>query len=211
MLSVMVASLAAFTAYLAFNACVVTLLRLPMPEAACLIIMASYKVGGRALLVCRRPAAGQKAAQGCLRVRLCLPCLALTLPRAAAPSPAPQSAPVAITVISYITSDPQTQGLLAVPCVVGQLVQVFAGQPLAHYLRVRIKRWRRANPLLATAGCSPAAAAAALGVAAAGAAAAGCALDEDEGSADGVMVVVEGADAANRAKTGTATKAYSSG
>ncbi len=32
------------------------------------------------------------------------------------------------------------QGLLAVPCVVGQLLQIFMGQPLSHYLADRIKR-----------------------------------------------------------------------
>ena len=40
---------------------------------------------------------------------------------------------MAITVISYIATVEQTQGLLAVPCVIGQLVQIFVGQPLAHY------------------------------------------------------------------------------
>ncbi|EFN58255.1 hypothetical protein CHLNCDRAFT_20234, partial [Chlorella variabilis] len=35
-----------------------------------------------------------------------------------------KSAPVAVTVISYLTSDVTQQGLLAVPCIVGQLAQV---------------------------------------------------------------------------------------
>jgi hypothetical protein len=45
MLSLLAASLAVYTAYVTFNAAVVALLRLPMPEAACIVIMASYKVG----------------------------------------------------------------------------------------------------------------------------------------------------------------------
>jgi hypothetical protein len=60
-----------------------------------------------------------------------------------------------VTVITYIASDTQTQGLLAVPCVVGQLVQIFVGQPLAHYLADRIARWRRRNPQAAAAPAEP--------------------------------------------------------
>eukprot|EP00877_Chromochloris_zofingiensis_P005101 jgi/Chrzof1/14592/Cz09g08200.t1 len=52
-----------------------------------------------------------------------------------------KSAPVAVTVITYITTDASTQGVLAVPCVVGQLTQIFLGQPIANYLSGRVKRW----------------------------------------------------------------------
>jgi SBF-like CPA transporter family (DUF4137) len=45
-----------------------------------------------------------------------------------------KSAPVAVTVILYITSDASIQGILALPCVVGQIAQVFVDQPIAHYL-----------------------------------------------------------------------------
>lgn len=51
-----------------------------------------------------------------------------------------KSAPVAVTVITYLTSDTEMQGVLAVPCVIGQLVQIFVGQPLAYYLADLIAR-----------------------------------------------------------------------
>lgn len=51
-----------------------------------------------------------------------------------------KSAPVAITTIFYITSDVTAQGLLSVPCVVGQLLQIFVGQPIANYLAGRVQR-----------------------------------------------------------------------
>jgi len=35
---------------------------------------------------------------------------------------------VAVTVITYIASNSATQGLLAVPCVTGQLIQIFMDQ-----------------------------------------------------------------------------------
>ena len=46
-----------------------------------------------------------------------------------------KSAPVAVTVITYITPDISQQGLLAIPCIVGQLAQIFIGSGLARYLR----------------------------------------------------------------------------
>ncbi len=132
---------------------------------------------------------------------------------------------MAVTVITYIAASTQTQGLLAVPCVVGQvgawgggvccllymsmraaswgcflsslcldltlpsprptlfhvppsltitpptinsrsqhqLVQIFVGQPLAHYLADRIKRWKEEHPelpILTTSQLSTAASAA---------------------------------------------------
>jgi len=62
-----------------------------------------------------------------------------------------KSAPVAVAVITYMTADVKTQGVLAVPCVVGQLIQIFLGQPLAHYLSDRVGREEAegaAEPLL---------------------------------------------------------------
>lgn len=56
-----------------------------------------------------------------------------------------KSAPVAVTAVSYITPDPVVQGLLAVPAVTGQLLQIFIGQPLAHFLATKIERWQAAQ------------------------------------------------------------------
>jgi hypothetical protein len=163
MLLVILSTFLVHTIYLVFNTLVVALLRLPMPEAACVVIMASQKVGflaggaaaARAEQKSRsrappRPAGGARppAAAGTEDSRPAPPTSRPPPPPPTPnpPTPTPQSAPVAVTVITYIASDTQTQGLLAVPCVVGQLVQIFVGQPLAHYLADRIVRWRRANP-----------------------------------------------------------------
>ncbi len=51
-----------------------------------------------------------------------------------------KSAPVAVTLISYVTSDPAQQGLLAIPSIVGQLSQIFIGAALAKYLAPRVRR-----------------------------------------------------------------------
>ncbi|KAG2499005.1 hypothetical protein HYH03_003191 [Edaphochlamys debaryana] len=51
-----------------------------------------------------------------------------------------KSAPVAVTVISYITSDPAQQGLLAIPSIVGQLSQIFIGAALAKAIAPRVQR-----------------------------------------------------------------------
>ena len=48
---------------------------------------------------------------------------------------AQKSAPVAVTLISYITSSSTEQGLLAVPALVGQLAQIFIGSFLLRYLK----------------------------------------------------------------------------
>lgn len=45
-----------------------------------------------------------------------------------------KSAPVAVTVISYLSNHPAQQGLLAMPAVVGQLAQIFIGAGLASRL-----------------------------------------------------------------------------
>jgi sodium/bile acid cotransporter 7 len=96
MLLVFVSALLIHIIYLVFNAVVVKLLRVPVPEAISTIIMASQK-----------------------------------------------SAPVAVTAISYITTDPVAQGLLAVPAVTGQLLQIFIGQPLAHYMEGKSEAWQQ--------------------------------------------------------------------
>lgn len=52
-----------------------------------------------------------------------------------------KSAPVALTAIEFITNDRAVQGLLAVPCIIGQLGQVFMGHPLTAVLGKRIARF----------------------------------------------------------------------
>ncbi len=52
-----------------------------------------------------------------------------------------KSAPVAVTVISYVTNDPAQQGLLSVPAIVGQLFQIFFGALLAKYLAPLVGGW----------------------------------------------------------------------
>jgi sodium/bile acid cotransporter 7 len=42
-----------------------------------------------------------------------------------------KSAPVAVTVVSYITYDAQLQGILAIPAITGQLFQIFFGAMIA--------------------------------------------------------------------------------
>jgi hypothetical protein len=42
-----------------------------------------------------------------------------------------KSSPVALAVISYITDDPDQKGLFAVPCIIGQLTQIFIGSFVA--------------------------------------------------------------------------------
>eukprot|EP00899_Mesostigma_viride_P001880 jgi/Mesvir1/11693/Mv00085-RA.1 len=61
-----------------------------------------------------------------------------------------KSAPVAVTVINYITSNPTNQGLLAVPCIIGQLVQIFVGQPLANYMASLVKESQQNKDLKAS-------------------------------------------------------------
>lgn len=101
MLLVFVSALLIHVIYLVFNAVVVKLLRVPVPEAISTIIMASQK-----------------------------------------------SAPVAVTAIAYITTDPVAQGLLAVPAVTGQLLQIFIGQPLAHFMEGKAVAWQQAQTKL---------------------------------------------------------------
>jgi sodium/bile acid cotransporter 7 len=49
-----------------------------------------------------------------------------------------KSAPVAVTVITFITSDIGTQGLLSLPCIVGQLAQIFMGAAYAPFVKKRV-------------------------------------------------------------------------
>ena len=54
-----------------------------------------------------------------------------------------KSAPVAVAVITYITNSSTAQGLLALPCIIGQLLQIFVGSPVARYLRTFVDRHER--------------------------------------------------------------------
>lgn len=55
-----------------------------------------------------------------------------------------KSAPVAVTVISYITTDTTVQGMLAIPAIVGQLAQIFIGAAIAGPItkRVGVGLWK---------------------------------------------------------------------
>ena len=50
-----------------------------------------------------------------------------------------KSAPVAVTIISYITTDVAQQGLFSIPAIVGQLAQIFMGAVLVLYLSKLVK------------------------------------------------------------------------
>ncbi len=69
-----------------------------------------------------------------------------------------KSAPVAITAITYITSDEAAQGLLSVPCILGQLLQIFVG---AAYAPLVARGVARVQALRDDAAAAAAAAAAA--------------------------------------------------
>jgi predicted Na+-dependent transporter len=49
-----------------------------------------------------------------------------------------KSAPVAVTAITFLTNDIAVQGLLSLPCIVGQLAQVFSGAVLAPFVARRV-------------------------------------------------------------------------
>jgi sodium/bile acid cotransporter 7 len=51
-----------------------------------------------------------------------------------------KSAPVAVTLISYISSDAEVQGMMAVPCITGQLAQIFIGSLMAPMIAKRVRR-----------------------------------------------------------------------
>ncbi|KAL4434255.1 hypothetical protein ABPG75_000696 [Micractinium tetrahymenae] len=71
-----------------------------------------------------------------------------------------KSGPVSVAVIGYITSDTSLQGLLAIPAVVGQLVQVFIGSALVPYCARYTKRYLAAQKVAAEEAEEAAAAAA---------------------------------------------------
>lgn len=54
-----------------------------------------------------------------------------------------KSAPVAVTVISYLTPDIVQQGLFAIPAIVGQLAQIFIGSALAKAFSMMVEREQR--------------------------------------------------------------------
>ncbi|GAX83861.1 hypothetical protein CEUSTIGMA_g11286.t1 [Chlamydomonas eustigma] len=56
-----------------------------------------------------------------------------------------KSAPVAVTLISYITSDPKVQGLMAVPCITGQLAQIFIGTLISPIIAKRVIAWKESQ------------------------------------------------------------------
>ena len=62
-----------------------------------------------------------------------------------------KSAPVAVNVITFVAASAAAQGALAVPCVVGQLLQIFCDQPIANYLGARIARAEKAAAAAAEA------------------------------------------------------------
>ena len=57
-----------------------------------------------------------------------------------------KSAPVALAVISSFTTDLKLLGLLAVPCIIGQIVQIFIGSLLAPYFARCVGRMKPPPP-----------------------------------------------------------------
>jgi SBF-like CPA transporter family (DUF4137) len=71
-----------------------------------------------------------------------------------------KSAPVAMTVISYITHITTQQGLLAIPSIIGQLAQIFIGSALAPFIEKGVKAFlisqkEEQQPLAVTNGADP--------------------------------------------------------
>jgi hypothetical protein len=54
-----------------------------------------------------------------------------------------KSAPVAVTVITFVATSADQQGLMAIPCITGQICQIFIGSALAPLLarQVRSRLW----------------------------------------------------------------------
>ncbi|PNW75313.1 hypothetical protein CHLRE_12g521950v5 [Chlamydomonas reinhardtii] len=67
-----------------------------------------------------------------------------------------KSAPVAVTVISYVTSDPAQQGLLAIPSIVGQISQIFIGAALAKRIGPYVQKVTKAQEAAAKAAAAAA-------------------------------------------------------
>jgi sodium/bile acid cotransporter 7 len=63
---------------------------------------------------------------------------------------AQKSAPVAVTVITYITDDAAQQGLFAIPALVGQLTQIFIGSALARTLAKQVRAHEEAQAAAAS-------------------------------------------------------------
>lgn len=59
-----------------------------------------------------------------------------------------KSAPVAVTVITYITQVVATQGLLSVPCIIGQLSQIFIGSAFAPFVAKKVVKIKAARETL---------------------------------------------------------------
>jgi sodium/bile acid cotransporter 7 len=57
-----------------------------------------------------------------------------------------KSAPVAVTAITYVTLVESRQGLMSVPCVLGQLLQIFMGSAFAPFVARRVGRVQAARP-----------------------------------------------------------------
>lgn len=60
-----------------------------------------------------------------------------------------KSAPVAVTAITYITKDIATQGLLSMPCILGQLAQVFIGAAMAPWVAKIVVKVQNARKVAA--------------------------------------------------------------
>jgi sodium/bile acid cotransporter 7 len=66
-----------------------------------------------------------------------------------------KSAPVAVTVISYVTKDVAQQGLFAIPAIVGQISQIFIGSALESFMAravVKFKEKQAALPQVIAGG-----------------------------------------------------------
>ncbi|KAG2439236.1 hypothetical protein HXX76_004598 [Chlamydomonas incerta] len=68
-----------------------------------------------------------------------------------------KSAPVAVTVISYVSSDPAQQGLLAIPAIVGQISQIFIGAALAKRVGPYVQKVTKAQEAAAKEAAAAAA------------------------------------------------------
>jgi sodium/bile acid cotransporter 7 len=60
-----------------------------------------------------------------------------------------KSAPVAVTAILYLTDSVPTQGLLSVPCIVGQLVQIFMGAAIAPWIAKKVVKTQAKRKIVA--------------------------------------------------------------
>lgn len=56
-----------------------------------------------------------------------------------------KSAPVAVTVITYLTSQVSSQGILSLPCIIGQLIQIFLGSSFAPFVASKVRKSQEAK------------------------------------------------------------------